>query len=227
MTDATFDSVVLDGTKDVLVEFYAPWCGHCKKLAPIYELVGKDFEEDSHVVIAQIDSDAYPEKARQYGVQGFPTIKWFPSNDKKSPTDYRGGRDEASFVSFINENAGTFRVVGGALNDLAGRIPSMDDLAAQLSAAAVKGGDHVKELTIKAREALDTYGKTAKSEAYKYYYRVLDKIQTNPSYPQTELDRLSKLLAKSNEMAKEKVNELRQKKNILEAFIIRKLKEEL
>ena len=227
LTDATFDDVVLDGTKDVLVEFYAPWCGHCKKLAPIYEALGKDFEEDPHVVIAQIDSDAYPAKAREYGVQGFPTIKWFPSGDKKNPQDYRSGRDEQSFVDFVNENAGTFRLVGGALNDLAGRVPSLDDVASQLSAAAVKGGDALKDLAVQARAALDEYGKTAKSEAYKYYYRVLDKLPDNPQFPQVELDRLTKLLAKSNTMAKEKVNEHRQKKNILEAFIVKKVKEEL
>lgn len=227
LKDATFDAVVLDSTKDVLVEFYAPWCGHCKKLAPTYEQVGKDFEDDANVVIAQIDSDAWPAKAREYGVQGFPTIKYFPSNRKTPPVDYQSGRDEASFVNFINEHAGTFRTVGGALNDLAGRVPSLDAVATQIGAAASKGGDALTDLVAQARALVDDYGTTAKSEAYKYYYRVLDKIQQNPAYPQTELDRLAKLLAKSNEMAREKVAELRQKKNILEAFIVKKVKEEL
>ena len=46
LNDRNFDRIVMDPTKDVLVEFYAPWCGHCKNLAPIYERVAKVFKSD-------------------------------------------------------------------------------------------------------------------------------------------------------------------------------------
>ena len=49
LTPATFDSVVFDTTKDVLAEFYAPWCGHCKNLAPEYEKLGNVFANEDSV----------------------------------------------------------------------------------------------------------------------------------------------------------------------------------
>ncbi|KAE8681442.1 hypothetical protein F3Y22_tig00111330pilonHSYRG00812 [Hibiscus syriacus] len=54
-----FDEVVLDETKDVLVEFYAPWCGHCKILAPTYEEVATAFKMEDDVIIANLDADKY------------------------------------------------------------------------------------------------------------------------------------------------------------------------
>jgi len=46
LTDSTFDKIVMDGTKDVLVEFYAPWCGHCKHLAPVWEKLANAFDNE-------------------------------------------------------------------------------------------------------------------------------------------------------------------------------------
>jgi len=51
-----FNEVVYQDQKDVLVEFYAPWCGHCKKLTPIYESVAKKFRGFENLVIAKMDS---------------------------------------------------------------------------------------------------------------------------------------------------------------------------
>jgi len=53
-----FKQIVFDETKDVLVEFYAPWCGHCKNLVPIYEELATKFKEDTNLVIAKIDATA-------------------------------------------------------------------------------------------------------------------------------------------------------------------------
>jgi len=68
-----FEEIVFDNTKDVLVEFYAPWCGHCKKLAPIYDELGKAFESEQGIVIAKIDATAnsYPETITIRGSQLF------------------------------------------------------------------------------------------------------------------------------------------------------------
>ncbi|CAN0548325.1 unnamed protein product, partial [Laminaria digitata] len=54
LTLDTFDSIVMDPSKNTLVEFYAPWCGHCKTLAPIYEKLGNIFAAEKDVVVAKV-----------------------------------------------------------------------------------------------------------------------------------------------------------------------------
>ena len=103
---SNFDDVVLKSGKPALVEFFAPWCGHCKKLAPVYEELGDKFASSKDKVsIAKVDADAEKDLGRRFGVQGFPTLKWF---DGKSDTseDYNGGRDLDSLSDFIIEKTG-------------------------------------------------------------------------------------------------------------------------
>lgn len=101
-----FDSVVLESNKPALVEFFAPWCGHCKKLAPIYEELAQNFAfANDKVSIAKVDADAEKDLGRRFGVQGFPTLKWFDGKSD-TPTDYSGGRDLESLSNFIVEKTG-------------------------------------------------------------------------------------------------------------------------
>merc|ERR1712121_525980 len=67
-----FNEVAMNPEKDVLVEFYAPWCGHCKQLEPIYKQLGDAFKDDESIVIAKMDSTA--NEVEQVKIQGFPTI---------------------------------------------------------------------------------------------------------------------------------------------------------
>jgi len=101
-----FADVVLDPSKDVFVEFYAPWCGHCKKLAPIFDQLGETFQSAESVVIAKIDATANDVDAK-YGVRGFPTLKLFPANNKESPIDYEGDRSLEDMITFVKTNAAT------------------------------------------------------------------------------------------------------------------------
>ena len=101
-----FDKVVLQSGKPALVEFFAPWCGHCKTLAPIYEELAGTFEfAKDKVSIGKVDADDHKELGRKFGVQGFPTLKWFDGKSDK-PTDYSGGRDLESLSKFVTEKTG-------------------------------------------------------------------------------------------------------------------------
>jgi len=98
-----FNDIVLDPTKDVLVEFYAPWCGHCKKLAPIYDELAANLKHNTNLVIAKMDSTA--NEVETVSVQGFPTIKFWPANNKSSPMDFNGDRTLEGFTKFLKENS--------------------------------------------------------------------------------------------------------------------------
>nr|GLL29443.1 probable protein disulfide-isomerase A6 [Ipomoea trifida] len=127
LTSENFAEIVLNEKKDVLVEFYAPWCGHCKHLAPTYEKVATAFKLDEDVVIANCDADKYKDLGEKYGVSGFPTLKFFPKGNKDGE-DYEGGRDLDDFVNFINEKCGTKRDAKGQLTSKAGLVEDLDKL---------------------------------------------------------------------------------------------------
>lgn len=101
-----FDKIVLRSGKPALVEFFAPWCGHCQKLAPVWEELAQSFTfAEDKVSIGKVDADEHKELGRRFGVQGFPTLKWFDGKSDK-PTDYDGGRDLDSLSAFIVEKTG-------------------------------------------------------------------------------------------------------------------------
>lgn len=101
----SFKDIVLDNEKDVLVEFYAPWCGHCKKLAPVYDEVGAMFKSNSNIVIAKMDATANEIDVPGVNVKGFPTIYFFKGNAKDKPVKYEEGREVEDFVAFLEKNA--------------------------------------------------------------------------------------------------------------------------
>nr|XP_003222269.1 PREDICTED: protein disulfide-isomerase A4 [Anolis carolinensis] len=102
----TFESIVMDPKKDVLIEFYAPWCGHCKKLEPIYTELGKKYKNQKNLVIAKIDATANDVPSENYKVEGFPTIYFAPSNNKKNPIKLESGeRDLENLSKFVEEHA--------------------------------------------------------------------------------------------------------------------------
>ncbi|KAM9650705.1 protein disulfide-isomerase A4 [Trichechus inunguis] len=102
----TFEDIVLDPSKDVLIEFYAPWCGHCKQLEPVYTALGKKYRGHKGLVIAKMDATANEATSDRYKVDGFPTIYFAPSGDKQNPIRFEGAnRDLEHLSQFIEEHA--------------------------------------------------------------------------------------------------------------------------
>ena len=100
----TFQDVVFDKSKDVFIEMYAPWCGHCKNLEPIYKTLAKDLKNEKNLVIAKLDATAN-DVPENYGAQGFPTIYFAPANEKEEPLKYEGGRTLDEMKKYLEEHA--------------------------------------------------------------------------------------------------------------------------
>jgi len=95
---ANFEAVAKDDTKDVLVEFYAPWCGHCKQLVPIWDELAENFKDNEAIVVAKMDSTA--NEIEDVKIQSFPTIKFFPKGGGEV-VDYNGERTLEGFTKFL------------------------------------------------------------------------------------------------------------------------------
>ncbi|KAI5597582.1 hypothetical protein BDE02_02G075100 [Populus trichocarpa] len=98
----SLDELVTKSGKNVFLEFYAPWCGHCQKLAPILEEVAISFQSDADVVIAKLDATANDIPSDTYDVKGFPTIFFRSATGKL--VQYEGDRTKQDIIDFIEKN---------------------------------------------------------------------------------------------------------------------------
>lgn len=95
-----FNEVAFDESKNVFVEFYAPWCGHCQQLAPVWDELGEKYKDQENIIIAKMD--ATENDVEDLTIQGFPTIKYFPAGTEKKIVDYDGNRDLETFSKFLD-----------------------------------------------------------------------------------------------------------------------------
>lgn len=91
ITDASFDDDVLKAEAPVLVDFWAPWCGPCKMVAPVLDELARDY--NGKVEVVKLNVDENPATAQQYGVRGIPTLILF-----------KGGRIEEQIVGAVSRD---------------------------------------------------------------------------------------------------------------------------
>jgi len=97
----------MDNEKDVLVEYYAPWCGHCKKLAPIWDELASDLKDVSNLVIAKFDATANEVEGLE--IRGYPTLKFYPAGSKGNPIDYDGERALDDIKNWLKEKSNVYK----------------------------------------------------------------------------------------------------------------------
>eukprot|EP00483_Globobulimina_turgida_P002500 UN02504 len=209
LTDSNFDAIALDKSKDVLVEFYAPWCGHCKKLTPVYDVVASAFKNEKDVVVAKVDATENNAVSSRYDVKGYPTIRFFPKNSD-DVVDYKSARSADAFVSFLNENAGTRRNVDGTLSRSAGRFSELDILANKFLTDSNERDATLQELSEVCQD---------RESDCKYYLKYTGKISDKgDEYATNERNRLKKMTTSAS-VTKEKRDSFFLRMNILNGFL--------
>ncbi|KAK3005135.1 hypothetical protein RJ639_015672 [Escallonia herrerae] len=99
-----FDKIVLDESKDVLLEIYAPWCGHCQSLEPIYNKLAKHLRDIESLVIAKMDGTTNEHPRAK--ADGFPTLLFFPAGNKSfDPITVETDRTVVAFYKFLKKHA--------------------------------------------------------------------------------------------------------------------------
>ncbi|TNM69045.1 thioredoxin [Streptomyces sp. NP160] len=79
VTDATFDTEVLQNDKPVLVDFWAPWCGPCRQVSPIIEEIASEHSEALDVV--KVNTDENPRTSAAYGITSIPTLNVYKGGE--------------------------------------------------------------------------------------------------------------------------------------------------
>ncbi|CAG9568903.1 protein disulfide isomerase [Leishmania major strain Friedlin] len=104
LNPANFHKVVKDPSKNVFVMFYAPWCGHCNNMKPMWLELADKYPTAEDVIIARIDASEYRGIAKEFDIRGFPTLKFFSKRDKSGEIEYDGPRELSAFVAYVATN---------------------------------------------------------------------------------------------------------------------------
>ncbi|KAL7218855.1 hypothetical protein ACSBR2_012016 [Camellia fascicularis] len=143
LNPSNFKSKVLNSNGVVLVEFFAPWCGHCQALTPTWEKAATTLK--GVATVAALDADAHQSLAQEYGIKGFPTIKVFVPG--KPPVDYQGARDVKPIAEYALQQ------IKGLLKDrLHGKGTGASSEKSEPSASVELNSRNFDELVLKSKE---------------------------------------------------------------------------
>ncbi|XP_053381906.1 thioredoxin domain-containing protein 5-like [Mercenaria mercenaria] len=99
LSDETFESHVATGHH--FIKFFAPWCGHCQRLAPTWEQLARETKDNEKVKIAKVDCTKQRNTCTKFGIRGYPTLIWFTNGEKSE--DYRGQRSLDELSKFVTK----------------------------------------------------------------------------------------------------------------------------
>jgi len=206
--DPTNVKEVLNGMKITIAEFYAPWCGHCKRLTPEYtklaDMIANDPMMSNFVQVVKADCDKHRSLGEPFSVTGFPTLKILSRgigiDEADTAFDYSGPRDAESM----------FAKLKGFVEDdkKVGRNDACDAIAADF----MKAGD-------KVAFAADAKDKVEAHLGGDLYHIIMEKIiKKGDEYPTKESARLARIIAKGA-ITRTKFADMVLKQNVLDAFI--------
>ncbi|KAL6848442.1 hypothetical protein ACP4OV_021736 [Aristida adscensionis] len=174
LTAANF-SDFLAARRHVMVEFYAPWCGHCQALAPDYAAAAAELAAQEDVALAKVDATEETDLAQRYDVQGFPTVLFFIDG---VPRDYNGARTKDAIVEWINKKLGP-AVQNLTTVDDAEKILTGDDKAVLAFLDSLSGA-HSDELAAASRlEDSVSFYQTSSPDVAKLFH--IDPAAKRPS----------------------------------------------
>eukprot|EP00300_Choanocystis_sp_HF-7_P021175 c20748_g1_i1.p1 GENE.c20748_g1_i1~~c20748_g1_i1.p1 ORF type:complete len:600 (+),score=138.30 c20748_g1_i1:279-2078(+) len=207
LNDESFHSVILDPFKDVLVMFYAPWCPHCQRALPEFELLAQSMHGNPlvNVTVAILDAVQYKDQARQYGgTHRYPTVELFPKGNKDGvvPAVYMGPLTSDHMVAYLNEITNADVWVCGHVGESMGRIEGLSD---RLAAAWANSDFDEAAAEI---ERVEHFGA---AEYAKLLRRISEK---GPGFVDTELERIDRML--KSHVTKPKRILLTSRRNILQ-----------
>ncbi|KAJ4462462.1 putative protein disulfide isomerase [Paratrimastix pyriformis] len=128
LTDATFDGVV-NGSRNVVVDFYATWCGHCKALYPVMLRVGQAFRKSQNVIFAKAEvGDANKELKARFGIKGFPTVLFFrKGGSTATPAKYDGPRTPEAIGTWVSAQESFYAVSSARVPSAAAPTGKLDE----------------------------------------------------------------------------------------------------
>jgi len=100
LSDATFETEVLQSTTPVLVDYWAEWCGPCKMIAPILDEISKDYE--GKLKIAKLNIDENAQTPAKFGIRGIPTLMIFKNGNVEATKV--GALSKSQLITFIDSN---------------------------------------------------------------------------------------------------------------------------